>query len=126
MTKAGCRLACEFFHGNQDPQQLHFFEDYDLWRSALPDTKDFHFAMESRPRSIEERDRIMSLEGHELTAFLAAGHTFIDFLKQIGFCTIKSAYVGLPISVPNYKVTRGNFSIVYRSEERRVGKECRS
>src|ERR1039457_6169208 len=82
MTKSGCRLAWEFFHASQVPQQLLFIEDYDLWRFALPDTEDFHFAMESRPRSFEEWDRIMSLEGYDLATFLSTGHSILGWFEQ--------------------------------------------
>ena len=51
MDKSGCRLAWEYCFGNkQMPDWFAAVEDRDLWRFALPGTKEICIAIRSMPR----------------------------------------------------------------------------
>ena len=51
MEKSGCRLAWEYCFGNEPmPDWFAAVEDRDLWRFALPNTKEICIAIRSMPR----------------------------------------------------------------------------
>ena len=54
MQKSGCRMAWEYCFGNaQMPYWFAAVEDRDLWRFALPDTKEICIAIRSMPREFQ-------------------------------------------------------------------------
>ncbi|MCA9671615.1 MAG: hypothetical protein KC503_38720 [Myxococcales bacterium] len=54
MKKAGARLTWERFFGNKPaPGLVAYAEDYDLWRFALPSSKEINAAIASYPKSFE-------------------------------------------------------------------------
>ncbi|CAB4389499.1 unnamed protein product [Rhizophagus irregularis] len=64
MDKSGARLAWEFFYPNKEvPLLIRHIEDKDLWRFALPNTKEFSAYWHNVPREFETYDQYVKDEG---------------------------------------------------------------
>lgn len=51
MSKSGARLAWEYFHhGTEAPELLRYVEDRDLWRWALPESRELSAALATYPQ----------------------------------------------------------------------------
>lgn len=71
MERSGAGLVWDFFHPNQPrPALLDHIEDRDLWRFALPDTREIQAALYSHPYDFEIWDHLVarceSLIGREV------------------------------------------------------------
>jgi len=54
MTKSGARMAWEFFHPERPvPDLIRYVEDRDLWRFALPESREVSAALSSYPLTFE-------------------------------------------------------------------------
>jgi len=60
MEKSGARLAWEFFQQGRPPMLVQFVEDRDLWRFALPNSKEVNAYIQSFPRTLENWDTLES------------------------------------------------------------------
>lgn len=59
MNKSGAVLSWEYWHPGQPiPELLRYVEDRDLWRFALPDTREVAVALETYPREFEVWDHL--------------------------------------------------------------------
>ncbi|GES89183.1 phosphoesterase [Rhizophagus clarus] len=64
MNKSGARLAWEFFYPNKEvPLLIRHIEDNDLWRFALPSTKEFSAYWHNVPKEFETYDQYVKDEG---------------------------------------------------------------
>ena len=83
---------------------------------------DNFFMYKKAVRAMDEINRVMEGKGHTvhqiMTAILAGGHILIEDIPGVGKTTLALAFS---------KVLGLDYQrIQFRSEERRVGKECRS
>lgn len=70
MTRSGAGLAWDFFHpGQPRPALINHIEDRDLWRFALPGTRELQAALFSYPYDFEVWDELM-LEGDPVSLSL--------------------------------------------------------
>lgn len=71
LEKSGATLAWEWFHGHSEsemPQLLRHIEDRDLWRFALPGTREIQANVFSHPYDFEVWDKLMERPVEELIA----------------------------------------------------------
>jgi oligoribonuclease NrnB/cAMP/cGMP phosphodiesterase (DHH superfamily) len=67
MGRSGAGLAWDFFHqGAQRPRLIDHIEDRDLWRFALPGTREIQAAVFSYPYDFDVWDNLMSRDLAEL------------------------------------------------------------
>lgn len=73
MERSGAGIAWDFFHDTPRPKIIDYVEDRDLWRFALPFTREIHAAMSSYPFEFRAWDEIaLKCERGELIAEGAA------------------------------------------------------
>ncbi len=69
MSHSGAMLAWEhFFPGAEPPPMLRHIEDRDLWRFALPHTRQVQANVFSHPYDFQVWDHLMSMSSEELAA----------------------------------------------------------
>jgi hypothetical protein len=86
MSRSGARLAWEHLHPKDAiPPALLFIEDQDLWRFALPESREFCAALRLRPFAFTEWDKVVKASatpGDPLTEQLVAdGRAIVSFMK---------------------------------------------
>lgn len=74
MDKSGARLAWEFWRpGEELPELLAYVEDRDLWRWALPESREVSLALQCYPQDFSEWSRLsvhdLRLEGRAILNF---------------------------------------------------------
>lgn len=74
MDKSGGRLAMEHFKPFLDCDAIvDYVEDRDLWRWALPESKEVNACLRSYPLDFETWDRFGSMDRYDLRQFFAPG-----------------------------------------------------
>lgn len=74
LDRSGAGLAWDHFFKDQPrPVLIDHIEDRDLWRFALPGTREIHAAIFSHPYDFDRWDALMSLSDQ---------HSFIDLMRQ--------------------------------------------
>lgn len=69
LNRSGAGLAWDFFHPHSvRPRLIDHIEDRDLWRFALPGTREIQAALFSHPYDFELWDRLMATDTNELRA----------------------------------------------------------
>jgi hypothetical protein len=69
LSRSGATLAWTHFHGEaQVPELLAYVEDQDLWRFALPRSREVNVAIASHPQRFEVWDRLAATPAAELAA----------------------------------------------------------
>lgn len=82
MERSGAGLAWEhFFPGREMIPMVAYVEDLDLWRFALPCTRQYHCSMALHPFTFEAWDEIAA---QSPTAMIAEGESILKFSNQIG------------------------------------------
>jgi oligoribonuclease NrnB/cAMP/cGMP phosphodiesterase (DHH superfamily) len=93
-NKSGAVLAWEWAHGSRAPWLLHYIQDKDLWKWALPGSREINAALASYPFDFQVWDRfsqsVLEQEGRailryerELVSKLAAQAVMVEFQGQI-------------------------------------------
>lgn len=78
MNKSGCRLAWEYCFGDEPmPEWFAAVEDRDLWRFALPATKEICISIRSHPRHFHVWD---SFDAGELATEGSAIRRYVDMI----------------------------------------------
>lgn len=73
MDRSGGRLAWEYLHGAEpSPWLVDYTEDRDLWRHALPNSREVNAALRSYPLDFAEWERLSALDPASLVAEGAA------------------------------------------------------
>lgn len=79
MDRSGARITWDYFHGTEPPELIKVIEDRDLWRFALPYTRELMTAIFSHRYDFSVWDRLASaLENPEGRAQLIAEGEAID------------------------------------------------
>jgi len=84
IERSGAMLAWDFLNHNftpvkfggtrvEPPRLLEHIQDRDLWRFALPMTREIQSNVFSHPYTFEVYDKLMALKGLDLAEFAAAG-----------------------------------------------------
>lgn len=82
MNKSGARLAWEFFFPHRCvPLIVRMVEDRDLWRWALPNSREMNAALASLPRTFEEWDRLDGLVNPE--ELVLQGAAILRYQQQL-------------------------------------------
>lgn len=88
MEKSGCRMAWEYCFGDQPmPEWFAAVEDRDLWRFALPSTKEICIAIRSYPRDFALWD------GFDVTALKHEGEAIRRYVDMIVSNICDTAFV---------------------------------
>jgi len=75
--RAGCTLTWDTLHANRvRPWWIEYVQDYDLWRHALPNTREINAAIASYPLSFELFDR---LDATPLDPWIEAGRHILRY-----------------------------------------------
>lgn len=113
LEKSGATLAWEWFYGNDDsamPQLLRHIEDRDLWRFALPFTREIQACVFSHPYDFKVWDMLMEAETREIESFIREGQAIErkhhkDILELIGVVTRNMEIGGHCVPVANLPYT---------------------
>lgn len=74
MNRSGAGMAWDWFHPQQQrPALVDMVEDGDLWRHALPDTREFQLRLTMEPMDFSAWDRIAGMSERELQGFVLEG-----------------------------------------------------
>lgn len=85
MNHSGAGMAWDWFHPNQPrPALVNLVEDGDLWRHALPGTREFQLRLALEPVNFSSWDRIAGMSKQETDAFIAEG----EILRRAFECEI--------------------------------------
>jgi oligoribonuclease NrnB/cAMP/cGMP phosphodiesterase (DHH superfamily) len=107
MEKSGARMAWEFWHPNEPfPEVFALIEDRDLWRWALPDSREVGLALAQEPFEFE---RWAALNLEELRTM---GHMLMGFQASLISRTLSKAHW---IMLGGYRVPACN-SCLFQSE----------
>jgi oligoribonuclease NrnB/cAMP/cGMP phosphodiesterase (DHH superfamily) len=66
MERSGAGLAWDYFHSNRRPRLIDYIEDRDLWRFALPGSREYHAAVSSWPMTFETYDRLVEVSLNDM------------------------------------------------------------
>lgn len=103
MERSGAGIAWDFvFPGEPRPPLLNHVEDRDLWRFALPNTRELQAALFSHAYSFETWDRLMALQGSELDAMAFEGAAIErkhhkDIAELVKVCQRQMEIAGHPV-----------------------------
>jgi uncharacterized protein len=104
MNRSGARIAWDnFFPGKPPPQTLLHVEDRDLWRFALPGTREIQANIFSHPYEFEVWDRLMFEDPQKLIAegrAIERKH-FKDVNELIGVVTRRMVIGGHNVPIAN-------------------------
>lgn len=73
MTKSGGRMTWEHFIDQNPPWLVTYTEDRDLWRWALPDSKEINAALRTYPLSFDEWDKMAAFNEIQMAELVVAG-----------------------------------------------------
>lgn len=110
LEKSGATLAWEWFHGHHDrdmPQLLRHIEDRDLWRFALPWTREIQANVFSYPYEFAVWDELMERPVEELIAegkAIERKH-FKDIRELLGVVTRQMKIGGHIVPIANLPYT---------------------
>lgn len=93
MNRSGAGLAWDVLVGGPRPRLVDAVEDRDLWRFALPDTRELHAALGSYPLDYATREVLMR-EGSThagLSAFVTEGRAIMRYHDQLVDAAVKTA-----------------------------------
>jgi oligoribonuclease NrnB/cAMP/cGMP phosphodiesterase (DHH superfamily) len=104
MERSGARIAWDFWNpGRKHPQTLLHVEDRDLWRFALPMTREIQANIFSYPYELETWDRLMAADPMELAkegqAIERKHHK--DIGELIGVVTRRMVIAGHNVPIAN-------------------------
>ena len=106
MEKSGARMAWEFWHPDKPfPEVFALVEDRDLWRWALPDSREVGLALAQEPFEFE---RWASLDCAELKAL---GHCLMGFQASLINRTLSRAHW---ITLGGYRIPACNSCLFQR------------
>jgi oligoribonuclease NrnB/cAMP/cGMP phosphodiesterase (DHH superfamily) len=76
INHSGCVLAWKYFNPDTDiPALLHYVEDNDIWRHALPEYREFLVSLHQHPMTFESWDNLInSLKTEDNLILLLRGH----------------------------------------------------
>ena len=75
MERSGAGMAWDWFHpGQTRPAMVNLVEDDDLWRHALPGTREFQLRLEMEQMNFPSWERIAKMSEQELASFIAEGN----------------------------------------------------
>lgn len=84
MSKSGGRMAWEhFFLGKPSPWLVDYTEDRDLWRHALPNTKEINAALRVQPLDFEEWDWMGDHRDAALTDLTPRGCGILEYQDKL-------------------------------------------
>jgi len=90
ISKAGCRLTWEYYHpGEPVPKLIDHAEDHDMWKFALPKTREIIGGLRIHLRSFEEID----LMSKNLPALASEGTTIRAYETILAENFAREAYV---------------------------------
>lgn len=109
MNKSGATLTWEHFHGDEPCWIVKYAEDRDLWRHALPRTKEVNAYLQAGPKNLRAYDTCYRL-GMEAVADMGAGclawmRYYIDATKE---CARRMPFLGhadIPVVNAPYTAT---------------------
>ena len=106
VTKSGCRLSWEYFHGNDLPPSIvEYTEDYDLYKFNLPNSRIISCAINSLPFNFKSWYDVMN-DVDKLENDGTAVQQFIDKQKAITKTIVKSSvFCGLKTKHVNCNLT---------------------
>lgn len=110
LEKSGSTLAWEWFHGHSDdemPQLLRHIEDRDLWKFALPNTREIQANVFSYPYDFEVWDDLMDLP---LAEHIVAGQAIErkhlkDIAELVKVCRREMVIGGVAVPVASLPYT---------------------
>lgn len=74
MNRSGAGMAWDWFHPDQPrPALVNLVEDDDLWRHALPGTREFQRRLDMEDMSFDNWERLAGMSEAELAAYIAEG-----------------------------------------------------
>lgn len=108
MDHSGCMLAWKHYFPNEEPPQLlRHVEDRDLWRFALPRTREVQAAVFSYEYDFEQWDRLMQRDPLDLAGdgeVLERKH-FKDIRELLRVCQREMVIGGIRVPVANMPYT---------------------
>jgi oligoribonuclease NrnB/cAMP/cGMP phosphodiesterase (DHH superfamily) len=115
MDKSGGRLTWEFLirHGlgvgdlDNPPWIVDMTEDRDLWRWALPDSREANAALASYPMTFDEWDRLAEL-GHE--PLIPEGRAILRYQSKVVADHVRKA---APLMVAGHRVPAVNATVLF-------------
>lgn len=112
LEHSGAVLAWQWFCGNfqELPQMLRHIEDRDLWRFALPYTREIQACIFSHPYDFRVWDKLMLAEPEEIQAFIREGQAIErkhhkDIAELVGVVTRNMEIGGHCVPVANLPYT---------------------
>lgn len=112
MEHSGAVLAWQWFNGLlcEPPQMLLHIEDRDLWRFALPFTREIQACVFSHPYDFKVWDALISAGTDEINGFIREGQAIErkhhkDIAELVGVCTRNMEIGGHSVSVANLPYT---------------------
>lgn len=113
LEKSGATLAWEWFYGDSErdmPQLLRHIEDRDLWRFALPFTREIQACVFSHPYDFKVWDSLMAADEAELQSFIREGQAIErkhhkDIAELVGVVTRNMEIGGHCVPVANLPYT---------------------
>ncbi|HLO77393.1 MAG TPA: phosphohydrolase [Magnetospirillum sp.] len=115
MEKSGAVLAWEHFHpGKETPRLLQHVQDRDLWRFALPNTREIIACLFSHPFDFGQWDRLAAEIERDPTTILIEGAAIERKLhKDVGELLSASARV---MTIGGYRVPVANLPFTLASD----------
>jgi len=143
MERSGAGLAWDWFHpGRSRPALVEMVEDGDLWRHALPDTREFQLRLTMEPMDFSAWDRVANLSEQELQTYIKEGGLLKrSFDKDVGnlladrYAVTLSGEVGLAVNAPGMFTSElgndlaqlsGTFGMVWRQVGENIKVSLRS
>lgn len=83
MERSGAGLAWDVLHGGKRPQLINYVEDRDLWRFALPWTREIHAACSSFPLTLEHRANLVHRCELDEQTLIAEGVAILRYHEQL-------------------------------------------
>lgn len=108
---SGAMLAWQWFNGDAEPPQLiRHIEDRDLWRFALPFTREIQACVFSHPYDFKVWDALMEAGPDEIAAFVREGQAIErkhhkDIAELVGVVTRNMEIGGHSVPVANLPYT---------------------
>lgn len=126
LNRSGAMIAWRWYNGEDpSPPLIHHIEDRDLWRFALPKTREIQAAVFSYPYDFEVWDRLMAMPVGELAvegvAIERKHHK--DIAELVGVCrrTMKIDGIVMPVANLPYTLTSDAGNKMAKEHESKIG-----
>lgn len=111
MDKSGARLAWEHFSpGEPVPWLVEYVEDRDLWRWALPKSREVNAALGSYPRTFDQWDRLAASGPEVMHRLIGEGEAILRYQDQLVDSICRGAR---EVEMDGCKILAANTSVLF-------------